>query len=61
MEDENFSVYGVTHKFTPNFDKKNSFVKCHALFMTTVSPPLQEPSLILSRFVNAVIEGVIQR
>jgi MoaA/NifB/PqqE/SkfB family radical SAM enzyme len=41
MEDKNFSVYGVTHKFTPNFDKKNSFVKCHALFMTTVfSPPV---------------------
>jgi len=40
MEDENFSVYGVTHKFTPSFGKKNSFVKCHALFMTTVfSPP----------------------
>ncbi|MEI8343539.1 MAG: radical SAM protein [Candidatus Moraniibacteriota bacterium] len=40
MEDENFSVYGVTHKFTSNFDKKNSFIKCHALFMTTVfSPP----------------------
>ncbi len=40
MEDENFSVYGVTHKFTPNFNKKNSFAKCHALFMTTVfSPP----------------------
>jgi len=40
MEDENFSVYGVTHKFTSNFDKKNSFARCHALFMTTVfSPP----------------------
>lgn len=40
MEDENFSIYGVTHKFTPDFDKKNNFVKCHALFMTTVfSPP----------------------
>ena len=41
MEDENFSVYGVTHKFTPDFDKKNNFAKCHALFMTSVfSPPL---------------------
>ncbi|MEA3322739.1 MAG: radical SAM protein [Patescibacteria group bacterium] len=41
MEDENFSVYGVTHKFTPGFSKKNNFAKCHALFMTTVfSPPV---------------------
>jgi len=43
MEDENFSVYGVTHKFMPDFSKKNNFNKCHALFMTTVfSPPASE-------------------
>jgi wyosine [tRNA(Phe)-imidazoG37] synthetase (radical SAM superfamily) len=45
LEDDYFSVYGVTHKFTDNFQPNNNFLKCHALFMTTVfMPPHLEDS-----------------
>jgi hypothetical protein len=39
LDDENFSVYGVTHKFSSQFDKANYFAKCYAVFMTAVIGP----------------------
>lgn len=38
-DDDNFSVYGVTHKFDENLNKCNSFQRCHAVFMTCVIMP----------------------
>jgi len=40
LEDENFSVYGITHKFDGHFVGKNDFKKCYAIYMTsTFQPP----------------------
>lgn len=40
LDDETFNVYGITHKFTEQFQRSNFFHKCYALFMTAViSPP----------------------
>ncbi|MDR2503658.1 MAG: radical SAM protein [Deltaproteobacteria bacterium] len=39
LDCENFSVYGVTHKFSGQFEKSNDFCACHALFMTAVIAP----------------------
>ncbi len=40
LDDETFSVYGVTHKFSSQFSRANYFKQCHAIFMTgVVAPP----------------------
>jgi len=35
FESEDFHVYGVTHKFSPDFQKKHQFSKCRATMLTT--------------------------
>jgi len=41
LDDENFNVYGVTHKFGNYFEPDNNFYKCWAIFMTAVfAPPI---------------------
>ena len=35
FEDKNFHVYGVTHKFKPDFSRKHDFTKCRATMLTT--------------------------
>lgn len=39
LDDETFSVYGVTHKFSSQFERANYFDKCYAIFMTAVIEP----------------------
>jgi len=39
FEDENFKVYGITHKFSPTLGIKKSFKKCYACFTTCVISP----------------------
>ena len=40
LDDETFGVYGITHKFTQQFERSNCFHKCYSVFMTAViSPP----------------------
>lgn len=39
LEDENFKVYGITHKFDGKFKVINDFNNCHAIFMTCVIMP----------------------
>jgi MoaA/NifB/PqqE/SkfB family radical SAM enzyme len=39
LEDKNFKVFGITHKFDGNFRRKNEFNQCHAIFMTGVFMP----------------------
>ena len=39
LDDENFSVYGVTHKFNSQFERANYFNRCYAIFMTCVIQP----------------------
>ncbi|MDR2799704.1 MAG: radical SAM protein [Desulfovibrio sp.] len=40
LDDETFSVYGITHKFSDQFERENCFAACHSMFMTAVfSPP----------------------
>ena len=39
LDDENFGVFGVTHKFNANFGISNIFSKCYAIFMTAVIQP----------------------
>lgn len=39
LDDENFSVYGVTHKFNSQFGISNCFKKCYSIFMTAVVGP----------------------
>lgn len=40
LDDDGFSVFGVTHKFNSQFGISNSFAKCYSLFMAAViSPP----------------------
>ncbi len=34
FEDDSFRIYGVTHKFNPNFSIKKSFKKCYACMTT---------------------------
>jgi len=43
LDDENFSVYGVTHKFSSQFSRANYFQQCHAIFMTGVVEPPTGP------------------
>jgi len=39
LEDEEFSVYSVTHKFAENLQKNNDFKKCNAVYMNCVFSP----------------------
>jgi len=39
LDDSNFGVYGITHKFNSQFEAANYFNKCHAIFMTAVIMP----------------------
>lgn len=39
LDDKNFGVYGVTHKFNSQFEASNCFDKCYAIFMTAVIMP----------------------
>ncbi len=39
LDDDTFSVYGVTHKFSSQFSRANYFKQCHAIFMTGVVQP----------------------
>ena len=39
LNDETFSVYGITHKFNSQFERANYFTKCYAIFMTAVIMP----------------------
>ena len=42
LDDEHFSVYGITHKFTSQFGVANYFPECYAVFMSAViMPPTQ--------------------
>jgi MoaA/NifB/PqqE/SkfB family radical SAM enzyme len=46
LDDENFGVYGVTHKFNSQFERANNFAKCYAVFMTAViMPPFGKDAL----------------
>jgi len=42
LEDDNFGVFGITHKFDNKLQKSNHFNKCHAIFMTFVITPGSE-------------------
>jgi len=45
LDDEHFSVFGVTHKFNSQFGVSNCFDKCYSVFMTAlVSPPATKQS-----------------
>jgi len=39
LEDDNFGVYGITHKFDEQLNKANTFARCYAVFMTGVFMP----------------------
>lgn len=39
LDSDNFSVYGVTHKFTNTFQPCHNFEKCWAVYMTAVFMP----------------------
>jgi MoaA/NifB/PqqE/SkfB family radical SAM enzyme len=39
LEDENFKVYGITHKFDGKFKVNNDFDECYAIFMNCVIMP----------------------
>ena len=39
LDDANFGVYGVTHKFNSQFEVLNNFSKCYSIFMTAVIMP----------------------
>lgn len=38
-EDDTFRIFGVTHKFDGNFNKKNDFKECMAVYMTADFQP----------------------
>ncbi|HEX68221.1 MAG TPA: radical SAM protein [bacterium] len=42
LEDENFGVFTITHKFDPTLHTLNAFPKCYAIFMTCVFMPPQD-------------------
>ncbi len=42
LEDDNFGVFGITHKFDTKMNKANDFNDCHAVFMTAVFMPSNE-------------------
>ncbi len=39
LDDDTFSVYGITHKFNSQFERANYFDRCYAVFMTAVIEP----------------------
>ena len=39
LEDDYFKVYGVTHKFNPDFSVSHNFENCYAIFMNGVIIP----------------------
>jgi len=39
LEDENFSVYGITHKFNPDFTPVKDFKKCYGILITGAISP----------------------
>jgi len=45
LDGPDFGVYGITHKFSSQFEKENCFSKCHAVFMTAVLEPGSHPDL----------------
>ena len=50
LDDENFGVFGVTHKFNANFGISNLFRKCYAVFMTAVIQPPRSPESPVDAF-----------
>lgn len=42
LEDQNFGVYGITHKFDVDLNRSNRFDSCHAVFMTAVIMPPED-------------------
>jgi pyruvate-formate lyase-activating enzyme len=42
LEDDNFGVFGITHKFGDKLEKQNCFKKCYAIFMTGVVCPSKQ-------------------
>lgn len=51
LDDENFGVFGVTHKFNDQFGRSNCFEKCHAVFMTAVIQPPSSKDSPVDSFV----------
>lgn len=49
FEDKKFKVYGITHKFSAQFQPKKSFSKCYAVFTTCVVHPDGMVSLCCDR------------
>jgi pyruvate-formate lyase-activating enzyme len=39
LEDDDFGVFGITHKFDSKFNVSNQFRRCYAVFMTAVIMP----------------------
>ena len=39
LEDKDFGIFSITHKFGTKLEKANEFAKCHAIFMTFVVSP----------------------
>jgi len=42
LENDDFGVFGITHKFDNSLQKSNCFDQCHAIFMTFVVTPGSE-------------------
>jgi hypothetical protein len=51
LDDDTFSVYGVTHKFSSQFSRANYFRQCHAIFMTGVLEPPSGPAPEVDAFI----------
>ncbi len=54
LDDDTFSVYGITHKFNSQFERANYFEKCYAIFMTAVIEPPAGPDAPEDSFVLAL-------
>ena len=39
LEDDDFGVFTITHKFDEKLFRENKFLRCHAIFMTCVIMP----------------------
>lgn len=51
LDDESFGVYGVTHKFTGQFQRDNCFEHCQSVFMTAVIGPRSDRDAPTDAFV----------
>jgi MoaA/NifB/PqqE/SkfB family radical SAM enzyme len=51
LDDETFSVYGITHKFNSQFGRANYFSQCYAVFMTAVIMPPSDDSVPGDSFI----------